>query len=103
MRNALASLLIALAAPLAGAQAFPDKPIHFIVPFTAGSGTDIVARTVAEPMSRALGQPIIIENRPGAGGTLGAAQVARSSPDGYTLLVHSAGHVANPSIYSNLP
>jgi tripartite-type tricarboxylate transporter receptor subunit TctC len=103
MRNALASLLIAVAAPLAGAQAFPDKPIHFIVPFTAGSGTDIVARTVAEPMSRALGQPIIIENRPGAGGTLGAAQVAKSSPDGYTLLVHSAGHVANPSIYSNLP
>ena len=103
MRNALASLLIAVVAPLAGAQVFPDKPIHFIVPFTAGSGTDIVARTVAEPMSRALGQPIIIENRPGAGGTLGAAQVAKSAPDGYTLLVHSAGHVANPSIYSNLP
>jgi len=103
MRNALASLLIAVAAPLAGAQAFPDKPIHFIVPFTAGSGTDIVARTVADPMSRALGQPIIIENRPGAGGTLGAAQVAKSAPDGYTLLIHSAGHVANPAIYSNLP
>ena len=103
MRKALASLLLAVVAPLAGAQAFPDKPIHFIVPFTAGSGTDIVARTVAEPMSRALGQPIIVENRPGAGGTLGAAQVAKSSPDGYTLLVHSAGHVANPSIYSNLP
>ena len=103
MRKALASLVFAVVAPLAGAQAFPDKPIHFIVPFTAGSGTDIVARTVAEPMSRALGQPIIVENRPGAGGTLGAAQVAKSSPDGYTLLVHSAGHVANPSIYSNLP
>ncbi|HUP29267.1 MAG TPA: tripartite tricarboxylate transporter substrate binding protein [Usitatibacter sp.] len=87
--------------PLATAQ-WPDKPIRFIVPFTAGSGTDIVARTVAEPMSRALGQPIVIENRPGAGGTLGAAQVAKSPPDGNTLLVHSAGHVANAAIYPNL-
>jgi tripartite-type tricarboxylate transporter receptor subunit TctC len=92
----------ALAAPLAWAQAYPDKPIRFIVPFTAGSGTDIVARTVAEPMSRSLGQPIVVENRPGAGGTLGAAQVAKSTPDGYTLLIHSAGHVANASIYPNL-
>jgi tripartite-type tricarboxylate transporter receptor subunit TctC len=92
----------ALAAPLAWAQAYPDKPIRFIVPFTAGSGTDIVARTVAEPMSRSLGPPIVVENRPGAGGTLGAAQVAKSTPDGYTLLIHSAGHVANASIYPNL-
>ena len=83
--------------------AWPDKPIHFIVPFTAGSGTDIVARTVADGMGKALGQPIIIENRPGAGGTLGAAQVAKSAPDGYTLLIHSAGHAANPAIYANLP
>jgi tripartite-type tricarboxylate transporter receptor subunit TctC len=96
--------LAALLAPLAAfAQAnWPDRPIHIIVPFTAGSGTDIIARTVAEPMSRSLGQPIVIENRPGAGGTLGASQVAKSNPDGYTLLVHSAGHVANPAIYSQL-
>jgi tripartite-type tricarboxylate transporter receptor subunit TctC len=94
-----------LFAPLAAvAQSnFPDKPIRIIVPFTAGSGTDIVARTIAEPMSRSLGQPILIENRPGAGGTLGAGLVAKSAPDGYTLLVHSAGHVANSSIYSQLP
>ena len=101
-RTILAALLLSLA-PAAFAQAFPDKPIKFVVPFTAGSGTDIVARTVAEPMSRALGQPIVVENKPGAGGTLGAAQVAKSAPDGYTLLVHSAGHVANPAIYNNLP
>ena len=101
-RTILAALLFAFA-PAAFAQAFPDKPIKFVVPFTAGSGTDIVARTVAEPMSRALGQPIVVENKPGAGGTLGAAQVAKSAPDGYTLLVHSAGHVANPAIYTNLP
>jgi len=89
-------------APLAHA-AWPERPIHFIVPFTAGSGTDIVARTVADTMSRSLGQPIVIENRTGAGGTVGAAIVAKSAPDGYTLLIHSAGHVANPSIYTNLP
>jgi tripartite-type tricarboxylate transporter receptor subunit TctC len=98
----LAALLVAIT-PAAFAQAFPDKPIKFVVPFTAGSGTDIIARTVAEPMSRALGQPIVVENKPGAGGTLGAAQVAKSAPDGYTLLVHSAGHVANPAIYTSLP
>ncbi len=104
MRKVVLWLAAIVAAPLSWAQStYPDKPIHFIVPFTAGSGTDILARTGAEPMSRALGQPIIVENRPGAGGTLGAAAVAKSAPDGYTLLVHSAGHVANPSIYSNLP
>jgi tripartite-type tricarboxylate transporter receptor subunit TctC len=97
--------IVALFAPLAAfAQAnWPDKPIRIIVPFTAGSGTDIIARTLAEPMSRSLGQPIVIENRPGAGGTLGASQVAKSAPDGYTLLVHSAGHVANASIYPQIP
>jgi tripartite-type tricarboxylate transporter receptor subunit TctC len=104
----LARLAVSIFAAFVAAAAFgqgtyPDKPIRFIVPFTAGSGTDIVARTLGEAMSRGLGQPIIIENRPGAGGTLGAAQVAKSSPDGYTLLVHSAGHVANAAIYSNLP
>ena len=98
----LAALWLAAAAALAQ-PAYPDKTIRFVVPFTAGSGTDIVARTVGEAMSRGLGQTIIIENRPGAGGTLGAAMVAKSAPDGYTLLVHSAGHVANPSMYASLP
>ena len=104
-RIVVAALVVCAAlAQAAWAQgSYPDKPIHFIVPFSAGSGTDIVARTVGEAMSRSMGQPIIIENRPGAGGTLGAAQVARSSPDGYTLLIHSAGHVANAAIYLNLP
>ncbi len=94
-------LALLLAVTPAFAQ-FPDKPIRFVVPFTAGSGTDIVARTLAESMSRSFKQPIVIENRPGAGGTLGAAQVAKSTPDGYTLLVHSAGHVANAAIYPGL-
>ena len=92
-----------MAVAFAARSEWPERPIHFVVPFTAGSGTDIVARTVGEYMSRDLKQPIIIENKPGAGGTVGAAQVAKSAPDGYTLLVHSAGHVANPAIYKSLP
>jgi tripartite-type tricarboxylate transporter receptor subunit TctC len=74
-----------------------------VVPFTAGSGTDIIARTVGDAMARSLGQPVIVENKPGAGGTIGAALVARSEPDGYTILVHSSGHTLNPAIYPNLP
>jgi tripartite-type tricarboxylate transporter receptor subunit TctC len=103
--KSLARIALIFLTALAGlAQAeWPERPIRIIVPFTAGSGTDIVARTVGESMSKSLGQPIIIENRPGAGGTLGAGQVAKSAPDGYTLLVHSAGHTANPAIYADLP
>ena len=78
------------------------QPIKLVVPFTAGSGTDIVARIVAERLGPALHTNVIIDNKPGAGGTIGAAQVAKAAPDGYTLLVHSAGHLVNPSIYPNL-
>src|SRR6195256_764245 len=74
----------------AQAQAWPSKSIRIIVPFTPGSGTDIIARTVTERLSPQLGQPIVIENRPGAGGTIGAGAVAKSEPDGYTLFVHSS-------------
>jgi tripartite-type tricarboxylate transporter receptor subunit TctC len=106
MRRLLSFLtLIAtvLASFAALAQApYPSKPIRFIVPFTAGSGTDIIARAVGDTMSRGLGQPIIIENKPGAGGTIAAAQVARGEADGYTVLIHSSGHALNPAIYSNL-
>src|SRR3954469_9222919 len=99
----LAAAALVLAATQALGQVYPDRPIKFIVPFTAGSGTDIVARTVGEAMARSMKQPVIVENRPGAGGTLGAAQGAKGTPAGYTLLVPSAGHVANPAIYPDLP
>ena len=95
--------LCAFVASYSGAQSYPDKPIRLIVPFTAGSATDIVARTVGDAISKSVKQPVVVENRPGAGGTLGAAQVAKSAPDGYTLLIHSAGHAANAAIYQNLP
>ena len=107
-RQQLRLIGAALAAPalprLAHAQAWPAKqPIRAVVPFTAGSTIDIVARIVFEPLSQQLGQSIIVENRGGAGGTIGAAMVARADPDGYTLLAHSSAHVATPAIYPNAP
>ncbi len=91
-------------APAGGAgQDYPNRIIKIIVPFTAGSNTDIMARIVGERLSASMGQAVVVENRPGAGGTLGAAQVAKSDPDGYTLLVVSTGHVVNPVLYDSLP
>ena len=74
-----------------------------VVPFTAGSATDILARTYGQKLQEYWGQPVIIDNRPGAGGTIGTGIVAKSPPDGYTLLVHSAAYAVNPSIYPDLP
>jgi tripartite-type tricarboxylate transporter receptor subunit TctC len=78
------------------------QTIKLVVPFTAGSGTDVVARLLAEKLAPALVTSVIVENRAGAGGTVGAAVVAKSPSDGFTLLVHSAGHLVNPAIYANL-
>ncbi len=102
IQAALASLALS-AAPLALGQAYPNKPIKFVVPFTAGSSSDIIGRSFADAMGRSMGQNIIVENRGGAGGTIGAAQVARADPDGYTLLVNTNAHTVSPAIYSNLP
>jgi tripartite-type tricarboxylate transporter receptor subunit TctC len=98
-------VVAALVMHSAHAQApdYPNKVIKIIVPFTAGSATDIMARIVGERLTASMGQPVVVENRAGAGGTLGAAQVAKSDPDGYTLLVVSTGHVVNPALYGNLP
>ena len=97
---ALAILLSTLSGS-AVAQTWPSKPIRIIVPFSAGSGTDIIARTVAEQLSSQLGQSIVVENRVGAGGTIGVGAVAKADPDGHTLLVHSTTHVVAASTYSN--
>jgi tripartite-type tricarboxylate transporter receptor subunit TctC len=106
-RQHLALIGAALATPAlsrrARAQPWPSKQIRAVVPFTAGSTIDIVARIVFEPLSQQLGQSIIVENRGGAGGTIGAAMVARADPDGYTILAHSSAHVATPAIYPNAP
>src|SRR3989449_7625674 len=102
-RTLAAGIALCIAQTAAWAQAWPSKPIRIIVPFTPGSGTDIIARTVTERLSPQLGQPIVIENRPGAGGTIGAAVVAKSGPDGYTLFVHSSSYTVTPSTYKDLP
>jgi len=85
------------------AQSFPIKPTRMIVPFTAGSNIDLIARPLGQKLSELWGQPVVIENRPGAGGTLGAGLVAKSQPDGYTLLLNSSAQAINPSIYASLP
>lgn len=97
---------VALVAMPLGASAqvapWPSKPIRVIVPFVAGSGTDTIARTVTERLSKQLGQPMIVENRPGAGGTIGSAALAQAEPDGHTIMVHSNSHTVTPFTYRNL-
>ena len=98
-----ALLVLAFAAPLAAAQEYPNKPIKLITPYPPGGPTDVLARAVSQKLSEKLGQPIIIDNRPGASGMIGADLVAKSAPDGYTLLANASIHVINPSLYKNPP
>ena len=99
----IATLLAALLLPLgSSAQTYPSHPVRLVVPFTAGSATDILARTIGQKLQEYWGQPVVVENRPGAGGTIGESLVAKSVPDGYTLLVTSAAFAYNPSIYPSL-
>jgi tripartite-type tricarboxylate transporter receptor subunit TctC len=95
--------VLALCASSVLAQGFPSKPVRIIIAFTPGSSTDIIGRAVAAKLQEIWGQPVIAENRTGAGGSVGSAAVLREPPDGYTLLANSSAHVANPSIYAQLP
>jgi tripartite-type tricarboxylate transporter receptor subunit TctC len=88
---------------LPAVAAFPDKPIKIVVPFAPGGGTDLVARTMGITMGQELGQPVIIDNKPGAGTIIGTDAVAKSAPDGYTMVMATVAHVVNPSIQSKLP
>jgi tripartite-type tricarboxylate transporter receptor subunit TctC len=102
-RTFLAGSAAALTAPSAFAQTYPNRPIHLIVPYPAGGGTDFFARVVAAPMGESLGQQIVVENRPGAGTNIGAETVARAQPDGYMFLLgDTATFAANRSLYSKL-
>jgi tripartite-type tricarboxylate transporter receptor subunit TctC len=94
---------LALAASQAFAQAYPSKPVHVIISFTPASATDIVGRVVSAKLSEYWGQPVVPENRAGAGGSIGSAVVAKAAPDGYTLLINSNAHCVNPAIYAKLP
>src|ERR687891_310421 len=105
MKNGIKLLAYALAlcSAQAWAQAYPTKPVRLIIAFTPGSSTDIIGRAVAAKLQELWGQPVVAENRAGAGGSIGSAAVLRESADGYTLLANSSAHVANPSIYASLP
>ena len=109
MKNLSQSLVSLLAAAMtvvpaqADAQTYPTKPVRLMVPFVPGGNTDIIARVVAPEMSKALGQQLVIENRGGGGSTIGTEVVAKSPPDGYTLLLVSAAHVINPAMIKKLP
>jgi len=103
LNSAAAALALPALPRLASAQAWPAKPIRAIIPFTAGSTVDIVGRIVLEPLASQLGQTIVVENRGGAGGTIGTAAVARAEPDGYTILINASAHSAAPAAYPNVP
>src|SRR5262245_486539 len=100
----VAALLALFVSAEGGAQAYPVKPIHFVVPFPPGGGNDTVARAIAQQMSATLGQPVVIDNRPGAGGSVGAEVVAKAPADGYTLFLAGVGsHATNPNLHARLP
>src|SRR5262245_15830649 len=99
----LGGAVMILPAIAAAAESFPTRPIRLVVPYPAGGGTDIVGRILGQKLHESLGQPIVIDNRGGAGGTIGTALAAKSAPDGYTLLLVPTSHVINPSIYAKLP
>ncbi len=98
-----AALALSLAAAGTALAAYPEKPIRLVVPFAPGGGTDLIARTLGAGMAQALGQPVVIDNKPGAGTVIGTDFVAKSAPDGYTLVIASFAHAVNPSLVPKLP
>ena len=97
------ALLVLLQAPAALAQSWPAKPIKLIVTYPPGGGADLMARLIAPKMSETLGQPVLVDNRPGASGQIAADVVARSAPDGYTLMLDASSYAVNPSLYPKMP
>ena len=103
MPAVLAPILAIASLGSALAQSYPDKPVKLVVPFAAGGPADALGRILGEKLTQRWGQPVVIENRGGAGGNIGAAVVARAAPDGYTLLLNASNHVINASLMDNLP
>jgi tripartite-type tricarboxylate transporter receptor subunit TctC len=96
-------LVLSISSSVSFSQTFPNKPVRLVIAFTPGSSTDIIGRVVAAKLQEMWGQPVVGENRVGAGGSIGSKVVVDSAPDGYTLLANSSAHVANPGIYAKLP
>ena len=96
-------MLFAFGHMVAWAQAYPAKPVRVVIPWPPGGSNDIVGRIMAQKLSEATGQQFVVDNRGGASGTIGSEVVAKSPPDGYTIMVHSATHVANPHLFGKLP
>ena len=103
LRGSAFALALMLSVGSAAAQDYPSRPVTAIVPFAGGSASDVVSRILFDKMSKLMGQPIIVENRPGAGTVIGASYVAKAEPDGYTVLVHSSSYTITPSTYPNAP
>src|SRR6478609_4798479 len=103
LRLASGAALLPLLGPRAFAQAYPSRPVHWIVPFPPGGGTDILARSVGEWLGARLGQPFVIENRPGAGANIGTEAAVHAPPDGHTLLLVASVNAINATLYGKLP
>ena len=103
VRVGLAAVCMALCSSVAMAQAYPSKPIKIIVPYPPGNASDVAARILGEELSRRIGQPVVVENKPGATGAVGAVFVAKSPPDGYTLLMTSTSFAISTALVANLP
>jgi len=99
----LAALAVALPFAASAQSGYPNKPVRVIVPFAAGSTTDIIARAISDKMAQSMGQPVVVENKGGASGTIGQAQVATAAPDGYTIMIHSSSHTVSPHTFAKLP
>src|SRR5215218_6976920 len=102
LRLAAAATVLPMSAHSAFAQAYPSRPVRVVVPVAAGGATDILGRLLVQWLTERMGQPFVVENRPGAGGNIGTETVVRAAPDGYTLLLIQAGNVINTSLYNNL-
>jgi tripartite-type tricarboxylate transporter receptor subunit TctC len=102
MRALAVAAMLVMAGPAPAAD-FPTRPVHLLVPYPPGGGLDILARVLSEPLSRIWGQPVVVENRPGAGGVIASGVVAQAAPDGYTLIIVASGHPVNQFLYPHLP
>ena len=103
VRAAVAALAMLTVSDMAGAQSFPSKPVRLLVPYPAGGAVDVLARTLGDVVSKTWGQPVVVENRPGAGGVIASQALVASPPDGHTLIVVASGHATNPFLYPSLP